>query len=203
MPSPNKQIVFASGNAGKLREVERLVAPLSFTVVPQSDFDIEPADETGVTFLENALIKARHASAMTGMPALADDSGLCVPYLGGAPGVRSARYAGAQATDEGNVDKLLDAMAGAGDRSAWFHCALVYLSSAEDPAPLVSQARWRGSLLAAPRGEHGFGYDPVFLPQGESRSAAELPAAEKNRVSHRAMALAALAQALAESADHE
>lgn len=189
---PDSQLVFASGNAGKLREVTAILAPLGIQVVAQAEFGVGDVEETGVTFVENALIKARHASAKTGLPALADDSGLCVAALGGAPGVRSARYAGEGASDADNVSKLLDALRSISERRAWFHCAIVFLRAANDPAPLISQARWLGKIGVELAGTGGFGYDPVFEPDDAQVSAAQLPADEKNRVSHRARALAGL-----------
>ena len=190
------ELVFASGNAGKLREVATLLQPLGYRVRPQKDFAVDEVPETGATFVENALIKARHAARATGRPALADDSGLCATALDGAPGIRSARFAGESASDDDNIERLLAEMCDRSDRSAWFHCALVLLHGPEDPAPLIGQGRWPGTLLTVRAGSGGFGYDPVFLPEGLDRSAAEMTPDEKNTVSHRARALAALAAEL-------
>jgi XTP/dITP diphosphohydrolase len=191
------KVVIASNNAGKLRELDALLKPLGFETVPQTQLGVSEAQEPHATFLENALAKARHASRATGLPALADDSGLCVPALGGEPGVHSAYYAGREGTraerDARNNAKLVEALRAVEDRAAFYYCVLVLMRSAEDPIPIVADARWHGAILLAPRGTGGFGYDPFFLPAGASRSAAEIDAAEKNRVSHRAQALAALA----------
>ncbi len=188
------KVVFASGNAGKVREVGDMLAPLEWTVIPQTAlFDAE-AEETGLTFVENALIKARFACAHTGLPAIGDDSGLEVAALGGAPGIYSSRFAGPDATDSSNIDKLLEALAGvpAGARQASFYCAMVFLRHAEDPTPIIALGRWNGEILEAPRGQGGFGYDPVFYVPSEGCSAAELPAARKHQLSHRAQALHSL-----------
>lgn len=191
-------LVLASGNAGKLRELRQMLEPLGFRLRPQSDWDTPEAVEDGLTFVENALIKARNACAHTGHPAIADDSGLVVPALGGAPGIRSARYSEAPRGDEANNEKLLRAMSGLSgdDRSAYFYCAMVLARTPDDPAPLVATASWRGRILEAARGEGGFGYDPLFLVPGPGCSSAELPAQEKNRVSHRGQAVRGLLGAL-------
>lgn len=188
------RLVLASGNAGKQREIAALVQPLGVGVVMQSEFSLTPVSETGTTFVENALLKARHACEHSGLPALADDSGLIVDALGGAPGIRSARYAGNDATDADNRAKLLQSLAGVAEeqRVARFHCSLVLLRSPQDPAPLICEGNWHGCIAQAPRGEGGFGYDPVFLVPGLNRTAAELDPVEKNRLSHRGQALAAL-----------
>lgn len=191
-----RQLVLATGNAGKLAEMQDLLRPLGLTVRPQSDFDFDQPPETGTTFVENAIIKARAAAAASGLPAIADDSGLEVDVLGGAPGVHSARYAGTHGDDDGNNRKLLDALRGRDDRGARFRCVCVYLHHADDPAPLIAQGVWRGRILDQPRGEGGFGYDPLFLPDGHQRSAAELPKDEKNRLSHRGQAIADLIEQL-------
>jgi XTP/dITP diphosphohydrolase len=193
-----RRFVLASGNPGKAAEIEALLAPRGIEVVAQSAFGLQGAEETATTFVENALLKARHAAAGAGLPAVADDSGLVVDALGGAPGVRSARYAGPGADDADNNRALLAGLAGVPDaaRTARFVCVVVLLTRPDDPLPLICQGRWDGLILAAPRGAGGFGYDPLFLPLGEQRTAAELPAAEKNRVSHRARAFAALLEAL-------
>lgn len=188
------RIVLASNNAGKIRELRALLSGTGFEVVPQSEFGIAEADETGLTFIENAILKARHAAEQSGLPAIADDSGLAVDALGGAPGVDSAYYAGRSASDGDNVDKLLAAMAlvPEAERSARFHCVIVLLRHARDPSPLIGHGVWEGRIATAPRGDSGFGYDPVFAVDASGRTAAELDAAEKNRLSHRGQALRAL-----------
>ncbi|MFI2810870.1 MULTISPECIES: RdgB/HAM1 family non-canonical purine NTP pyrophosphatase [Microbulbifer] len=185
------KIVLASGNAGKLREFSQLFSSWDIEVAPQSDFDVPEADETGLSFIENALIKARHASRISGLPALADDSGLAVDALGGAPGIYSARYAGSDASDADNNRKLLEALADVPDerRGASFHCALAFVRSHDDPVPLVCSARWSGRILREPAGEQGFGYDPLFYVEEQGCSSAELPREVKNRISHRARAV--------------
>ena len=192
-----REFVLASDNPGKLREMSGMFEPMGFLVYPQSDFQVPPGvAETGSTFIENALIKARHAAEHTAMACIADDSGLVVPALRGAPGIYSARYAGEPSNAKANIDKLLDALAGmrGEDRSARFYCAMVCLTSADDPAPLVATGVWHGHILASPQGDGGFGYDPVFAVTaidgpGPQRSAAEMSAAEKARYSHRGHAL--------------
>ncbi len=193
-----KQLVLASGNAGKLAEFNRLLADVGIDVVVQQSLGVEEAEETGLTFVENALLKARHASRHTGLPALADDSGLCVDALGGAPGLYSARYAGTHGDHAANIARLLGELDGLApeQRSAHFHCTLVLVAHAEDPDPLIAQGRWHGQVLDAARGTGGFGYDPVFLDPAHGLSAAEMPAELKNAVSHRAQALAMLRSAL-------
>jgi XTP/dITP diphosphohydrolase len=194
------RIVIASGNPGKLRELAALFAPLGIEAAPQGELGVAEAEEPHDTVLENALAKARHASRATGLPALADDSGLCVPALGGQPGVHSAYYAGAEGTrterDARNNAKLAAALAGAADRSAFYYCVLVVVRLATDPTPVVAEGAWNGEIVLEPRGSGGFGYDPYFLPWGSTRTAAELAAEEKNRVSHRALAAAALLRRL-------
>jgi len=194
------RIVIASGNPGKLRELQALLGPLGIEAVAQSQLGIPEADEPHDTFLENALAKARHASRTAGLPALADDSGLCVPALGGQPGVHSAYYAGAEGTraerDARNNAKLATTLADAPDRSAFYYCVLVLVRLATDPTPVVAEGAWNGEIVLEPRGSGGFGYDPYFLPWGSTRTAAELVAEEKNRVSHRALAAAALLRRL-------
>lgn len=191
-----REVVLASSNAGKLRELAALLNPFGWSLVTQGSLGIEPAPEPFDTFVENALAKARHASATSGRPALADDSGLCVHALGGAPGVRSARYAGAEASNADNIAQLLDALRGYDDRRAWFHCTLVYLDHAADPAPLIASGFWAGEILRAPRGDGGFGYDPVFYVPEHARTAAELDPAQKAECSHRGAAIRAFATAL-------
>jgi len=191
-----RRLVLASGNPGKLKEIRALLAPLAIEVVSQAELGIPEAPEPHPTYLENALAKARHASGRAHLPALADDSGLSVDALGGAPGVHSAHYAGTAGSreerDARNNARLLAELAGRSDRAAHYACILVLVRRAEDPEPLVAQAKWHGSIAHAPRGENGFGYDPLFLVPGRDRTAAELDAEEKNRISHRAQALARL-----------
>ncbi len=189
-----KRVVLASGNQGKLREFSALLAGLNLTIVAQSEFLVQEAEETGTTFVENALIKARNACLHTGLPALADDSGLIVDALDGEPGVRSARYAGEQASDQDNIHVLLGELASLDEvcRRARYHCTLVYMRHAEDPDPILAQADWHGTILPQPRGDGGFGYDPVFwLPQ-QACTVAELEPNEKNRLGHRGRAMQAL-----------
>ncbi|MEO7198862.1 MAG: RdgB/HAM1 family non-canonical purine NTP pyrophosphatase [Dokdonella sp.] len=188
------KLVLASGNAGKLAELAGLLADSGIQLVTQSSLGIADAEETGATFVENAILKARHAAQQSGLAALADDSGLVVDALNGAPGLHSARFAGAHGDSAANNAKLLQSLDGvaAPQRSAHFHCTLVLLKHARDPAPLIAEGRWHGHILLAPRGDHGFGYDPLFLPDGEQLSAAEMPAARKNAISHRAQALIGL-----------
>jgi len=192
-------LVLASGNAGKLREFHQLLAPLGFDVRPQADFDVPEVEETGLTFVENALLKAREASRVSGLPALADDSGLEVDALNGAPGIYSARFAGEPKSDARNNARLLERLAEVpeGQRTGRYWCVLVYLRHAEDPVPLIVQRSWEGEILAHPRGEGGFGYDPLFWLPEQGMSVAELSPAEKNRLSHRGRALQALVEALA------
>ncbi|MGM0569761.1 RdgB/HAM1 family non-canonical purine NTP pyrophosphatase [Marinobacter sp.] len=193
-----RQLVLASNNQGKLRELGELLAPLGLQPVAQGELGVGEAEEPAVTFVENALIKARHAALETGLPALADDSGLAVDALGGQPGVRSARYAGAGASDEDNVQALLAALREVpeADRSAQFHCVLVYLRHAEDPTPVICHGRWPGRILEHPRGKGGFGYDPVFFAPEFGCSAAELTREQKSSVSHRGRALRLLVEQL-------
>lgn len=192
------KLVIASNNKGKIAELAELLAPLGMEPIAQGDLGVSEAEEPAVTFVENAILKARHAARATGLPALADDSGLAVDALGGRPGVRSARFAGDQATDQDNVRALLEAMAGVDEehRSAQFHCVLVYLRHADDPTPIICHGRWPGSILPSPRGDGGFGYDPVFLAPEHHCSAAELSRAEKGRISHRGRALTLLLEQL-------
>lgn len=185
------KVVFASGNAGKLREVRQMLAPLDWEVISQSTLFEEEAEETGLTFVENALLKARFACRRTGLPAMADDSGLEVDALQGAPGIYSSRFAGEKATDGSNVSKLLEVMRAvpADKRQASFYCAMVFMRHAEDPTPLISLGRWDGEILTEPRGKGGFGYDPVFYLPERQCTAAQLAPEEKHRLSHRAQAL--------------
>ncbi|MCR6624998.1 MAG: RdgB/HAM1 family non-canonical purine NTP pyrophosphatase [Pseudoxanthomonas sp.] len=192
------KLVLASSNQGKLEELRGLLADTGIELVAQSDLGVADADETGTTFVENALIKARHASLQTGLPALADDSGICVDALNGAPGLYSARYAGEHGNADRNIDKLLDALKDvAGEqRGAHFYCVLVLLRHAHDPQPLIVEGEWRGRILHERRGSGGHGYDPVFFDTQRGQTAAEMPLAEKNRISHRGKALAGLKQRL-------
>jgi XTP/dITP diphosphohydrolase len=194
-----RRLVVATGNRGKLAEIRDVLACLDIELVAQSHLGIEDAEETAPTFVENALIKARHASHASGLPALGDDSGICVDALGGAPGLVSARYAGTHGDSAANIVKLLRALDGVEDarRSAHFHCTIVLVKHADDPAPLIAEGRWYGRILSAPRGEHGFGYDPVFFDPALDKGAAELAPAVKNRVSHRGQALLRLREMLA------
>ncbi|WP_147652593.1 RdgB/HAM1 family non-canonical purine NTP pyrophosphatase [Vulcaniibacterium gelatinicum] len=194
-----RRLVLASGNAGKLREFRELL-DADFALHAQAEFDVPEIEETGLTFVENALLKARHAARLSGLPALGDDSGLCVDALGGAPGLYSARYAGSHGDARANIAKLLDALQDVPEarRGAHFYAVIVVLRHAEDPQPLIAEGLWHGRILHAPRGEGGFGYDPVFLDPERGLSAAELPSELKNRISHRGRALAALRQRLGE-----
>lgn len=198
------RVVLASNNAGKIRELEALLRPLGMEIVAQSAMGVSEAEEPHDTFLENALAKARHASAATGLAALADDSGLCVPALGGEPGVHSAYYAGKEGSreerDARNNAKLVAALKDVADRSAFYYCVLVLVRSAHDPTPVIADGEWHGEIVLAPRGSHGFGYDPHFLTVF-GKTAAEMPSEAKNRVSHRARAMAALAAKLKGEAD--
>jgi XTP/dITP diphosphohydrolase len=187
-----QKLVLASNNPGKLREFAELLAPLNFQLVPQADFAVTEADEPHATFIENALTKARHAARITHLPALADDSGLVVPALGGAPGVHSARYAGEPKDDQRNNQKLVAALENITDRRAHYVAVLVLVRHADDPQPLIGEGEWHGEIIATPRGSGGFGYDPHFLIPDLQRTAAELDPAEKNRRSHRGQALAQL-----------
>ena len=194
-----KKLVIASNNPGKLREIAAILAPLAIEVVPQGALGVPEAEEPHCTFIENALAKARHASRITGLPALADDSGVCVHAMGGEPGVHSARFAEVVAGAEGREDqdrrnnaKLLQALSAAPDRRAHYYCVIVLVRHADDPQPLIAEAEWQGEILREPRGNGGFGYDPLFLLPELGRTGAELQPEEKNRVSHRGRALAQL-----------
>jgi XTP/dITP diphosphohydrolase len=199
MKPANPRLVLASGNAGKLAELRDLLGDTGYTLHAQSEFDVgDDVEETGTTFIENALLKARHASSATGLPALADDSGLCVDALGGAPGLYSARYGGEHGNASRNIARLLDELRDVGDaqRSAHFYCVLVLLRAPDDPQPLIAEGEWQGRILHAPRGDRGFGYDPVFFDPENACSAAELDPAVKHLISHRGRALAELKQRL-------
>ena len=193
-----QKVVLATGNPGKVRELADLLAAFGLDIVAQTDLGVESAEETGLTFIENAILKARHAAQVTGLPAIADDSGLAVDALGGAPGIYSARYAGEDATDQQNLEKLLAALEKVpdGERQAQFHCVLVYLRHAEDPTPLVFHGSWAGEITRAATGEGGFGYDPIFYLPELGKTAAELSKDEKRAVSHRGKALALLLDAM-------
>lgn len=188
------RLILASSNPGKLREFRRLLVPLGIDVIPQSELGIPEAEEPHITFVENALAKARHASAHGRLPALADDSGVCVAALDGAPGVASARYAGEPKSDTRNNAKLIAALSGVADRRAHYACVLVLTHRADDPEPIIAEGRWYGRIIDTPRGDGGFGYDPYFLDEASGLTGAELPLERKNEVSHRGKAMHALLQ---------
>jgi XTP/dITP diphosphohydrolase len=192
------KLVLASNNAGKIRELSAMLAAFAIEVIPQATLGINDIEETGLTFIENALIKARHAAQQSGLPALADDSGLAIAALHGAPGIYSARYAGVQGDSERNIDKVLSELSSVDDakRQAEFHCVLAFVTHDKDPVPLVCEGKWSGTILRERRGSEGFGYDPIFYVPEEKKSAAELPAELKNRISHRGQALQKLIQLL-------
>jgi XTP/dITP diphosphohydrolase len=198
-----KQVVLASGNRGKLREINRLLQGLDMEAVPQSDFGVDDVEETGLSFVENAILKARHAARLTGLPAIADDSGLEVDALNGAPGLYSARFAGPVATDADNVQKLLTALKDVPEvkRGARFQCLMVFMAHENDPTPLICQGSWEGRILFESRGEDGFGYDPVFFLPTENASAAQLSPEVKNRLSHRGQALTGLLERFRRDSD--
>lgn len=193
-----QKVVLATGNPGKVRELADLLAAFGLDIVAQTELGVESAEETGLTFIENAILKARHAAQITGLPAIADDSGLAVDALGGAPGIYSARYAGLDASDQQNLDKLLVALENVpdGQRQAQFHCVLVYVRHAEDPVPLVYHGSWDGEITRAAAGEGGFGYDPIFYVPELGKTAGELSKDEKRAVSHRGKALTLLLEAM-------
>src|SRR5690554_34086 len=193
-----ENIVLASGNQGKVKEIQQLLSPLGWHVTPQTEWDFEEAEETGLTFVENAIIKARHASRLTGLPALADDSGLAVTALGGAPGIYSARFAGLRCSDSDNIAKLLRQLTDTPEqeRHASFHCVIVFLRHAEDPTPIICQGRWDGYITTTPQGTQGFGYDPVFWVPDLQCTAAQLTLEQKHQYSHRGHALRALLREL-------
>ncbi len=196
-----KKIVLATGNQGKVKEMAGLLSDFGFEVLAQSEFNVSDVAETGTTFIENAIIKARHAAQETGLPAIADDSGLEVDYLKGAPGIYSARYGGENATDADNIQKLLNAMENVSheQRSARFHCVLVFMRHENDPTPIVCHGKWEGKILTTPCGENGFGYDPVFWVPETNCSSAELEPAQKKQLSHRSKALKQLFAALSQN----
>ncbi|MBI3529884.1 MAG: RdgB/HAM1 family non-canonical purine NTP pyrophosphatase [Betaproteobacteria bacterium] len=191
-----EKLVIASNNPGKLREISQILASLGIEALPQSAFGVPEADELHGSFIENALAKARHAAGITGLPALADDSGICVDALGGAPGVHSARYAGNPRSDERNNAKLLEVLGERQDRQAYYYCVIVVMRHVQDPQPLIAEGLWRGEILRAPRGSGGFGYDPLFLDPEFGQTGAELAPARKNLMSHRGKALTRLGDAL-------
>jgi XTP/dITP diphosphohydrolase len=193
-----QQIVLASGNKGKLKEFEQMFSSFNIQVLAQSQFDVSEVPETGTTFVENAIIKARHAAEITGMPAIADDSGIEVDALNGAPGIYSARYAAPNANEKNNYLKLLDALEGESVRSARFQCVLVYMRHGKDPSPIICQASWEGCIAKAPEGVNGHGYDPIFIPEHNQCTASMLSDEQKNSVSHRGKALELLISALTE-----
>lgn len=191
-----KKLLIASNNQGKLREIGELLAPLAIDVAPQSEFNISEADEPYVTFVENALAKARHASRSSGLPALADDSGICVSALSGAPGVNSARYAGEPKSDKRNNLKLIEVLKNQTDRHAYYYCVIVLVRHADDPQPIIVDGSWHGEIIDQPRGTGGFGYDPYFYLPEFGKTSAELTAEQKNQISHRGQALVKLVQIL-------
>jgi XTP/dITP diphosphohydrolase len=191
-----KKLVLASNNAGKLREFSALLATVDFEVLPQAHFNVPEAEEPHGTFVENAIAKARHAAKLTGLPALADDSGICVEALGGAPGVYSARFAGEPKSDARNNEKLIADLAGKRDRRAHYYCILVFVRHADDPQPIIAEGEWWGEIVDTPRGANGFGYDPYFWLSAFGCTAAELPSTQKNAISHRGIALAKLMERL-------
>ena len=194
-----RRLVLASSNEGKIREIRRILAPLDIEVIPQAHFQLPEADEPHGTFIENALAKARHAATLTGLPALADDSGICVDALDGAPGVYSARFAGEPKSDERNNDRLLELLAQRDDRRAHYYCVIVLVRHAHDPKPLIAEGEWNGEVLRERRGTDGFGYDPLFFDPALGKTGAELPIDEKNRISHRGKALALLVEKLSKA----
>ena len=191
-----QRLILASNNAGKLKEFQQILGPIGFTLHPQGEFGVPEAEEPHATFVENALEKARHAARLTGLPALADDSGVCVNALGGAPGVYSARFAGEPKSDARNNQKLVADLANKADKSAYYYCVLVYVRHADDPQPVIADGRWDGEIIDTPRGENGFGYDPYFLIPALGKTTAELMPSEKNAQSHRGQALRALVEKL-------
>jgi XTP/dITP diphosphohydrolase len=191
-----QRLILASNNAGKLKEFAQLLGPIGFELHPQGEFNVPEAEEPHKTFVENALEKARHAARLTGLPALADDSGVCVNALGGAPGVYSARYAGEPKSDARNNQKLVADLAAHADKSAYYYCVLVYVRHADDPQPVIADARWHGQIIDTPRGANGFGYDPYFLLPELGKTTAELEPSEKNAISHRGQALRQLVEKL-------
>ncbi len=195
-----QKIILATGNQGKVKELANMLQDLNITIIPQSNFNVPEVAETGTTFVENAIIKARHAAKITGLPAIADDSGLAVDFLNGAPGIYSSRYAGENAHDQENMLKLLNALKGvpATQRRAQFLCVLVYMQHHDDPTPIICQGSWQGSITTKQLGEQGFGYDPIFWLEQQQMTSAQLPRELKNKLSHRAQALSQLKAKLTE-----
>lgn len=191
-----RKFVIASSNSGKLREISHLLSPLGIEALPQDIFNVSEADEPHCTFIENALAKARHACVHTGLPSLADDSGICVNALNGNPGVLSARYAGEPKSDEQNNWKLVEVLRDQTDRRAHYYCVIVLMRHAEDPQPIIAEGSWHGEIILEPRGKGGFGYDPYFFLADVDKTAAELPMEQKNRISHRGKALARLIESI-------
>jgi XTP/dITP diphosphohydrolase len=191
-----QRLILASNNAGKLKEFSEILGPIGFTLHPQGEFNVPEADEPFATFVENALEKARHASRLTGLPALADDSGVCVNAFGGKPGVWSARFAGEPKSDARNNEKVIADLEAHADKSAYYYCVLVYVRHADDPQPVIADGRWNGEITPVARGGNGFGYDPHFYIPALGKCAAELTSAEKNALSHRGQALRALVEKL-------
>lgn len=193
-----QKLVIASGNSGKLREIRHLLEPLGIEVLPQSAFSVPEAEEPYCTFIENALAKARHASKLSGLPALADDSGICVDALNGRPGIYSARYAGEPKSDERNNQKLVGVLRDQPDRKAHYYCIITLVRHADDPQPIIADGAWHGEIILEPRGKSGFGYDPYFFLPDLGKTAAELPMEQKNRISHRGKALVRLVESIKE-----
>lgn len=191
-----QQLIIASNNTGKLREIEQILVPLEIQILPQKDLGVTEIEEPYQTFVENALAKARHASEQTGLPALADDSGICVQSLGGAPGIFSARYAGEPKSDQRNNQKLIETLKFNSDRAAYYYCIMVLIRSANDPQPIIADGYWFGEIILEPQGEGGFGYDPHFFVPGLGKTAAQLTSEQKNQYSHRSKALAKLTEML-------
>jgi XTP/dITP diphosphohydrolase len=191
-----KKLVLASNNAGKLREFAQMLATIDFEVLPQAQFDVPEAEEPHFTFVENALAKARHAARLTGLPAMADDSGICVSALGGEPGVHSARYAGEPKSDDRNNQKVIAELQGKSDRRAHYVCVLVFVHHADDPQPIITEGEWHGEIVDTPQGENGFGYDPYFWVPEKGCTAAQLSSDDKNAMSHRGKALRLLMERL-------
>ena len=190
------KVILASRNQGKIRELTKILRPLKFDLASQKDYDIESPEETGLTFIENALIKAREVSEKSGLPSIADDSGISVPMLDGAPGIYSARYAGDSCDDDQNNEKLINALSNIADKNAFYYCVMVFVKHALDPTPLIGVGEWHGSIVAEKRGSNGFGYDPHFWLEGYQCTAAELSPETKNQISHRAIASKMLMEAL-------
>ena len=190
------KVILASRNQGKIRELTKILRPLKFDLASQKDYDIESPEETGLTFIENALIKAREVSEKSGLPSIADDSGISVPMLDGAPGIYSARYAGDSCDDDQNNEKLINALSNIADKNAFYYCVMVFVKHALDPTPLIGVGEWHGSIVAEKRGSNGFGYDPHFWLEGYQCTAAELSPETKNKISHRAIASKMLMEAL-------